>query len=167
MAYLTSVTLDSSPLLEKKSLTLIPHTLVPVRDMNTEIVLLETLHRLCKWGWRNGSVVKSTCCSYRAPRFSCWHPGGRLISSVSPVPRALVSSLGFFWHQSSMWCTYIHAYWQSIYTHNQKINNFKNNVFSHQMSFHVLRTYHLDLLCSLSMKYFYSIMDTVRLGFVY
>jgi hypothetical protein len=76
VAYLTSVTLDSSPLLEKKSLTLIPHTLVPVRDMNTEIVLLETLHRLCKWGWRNGSVVKSTCCSYRAPGFSSEHTHG-------------------------------------------------------------------------------------------
>jgi hypothetical protein len=44
-------------------------------------------------GWKDGSMVKSTGCSFRGPRFNSQYSHGNLKPSVTPVPGYLI----FFW----------------------------------------------------------------------
>ena len=37
-------------------------------------------------GWRDGSAVRSTCCSYRGPGFSSQHSDSSLEPFVNPIP---------------------------------------------------------------------------------
>jgi len=46
----------------------------------------------CKWGWKDGSVIKSTGCSSRGFRFNSQHPCGSSQLSVIPVPGDLTPS---------------------------------------------------------------------------
>ncbi|CAO2590642.1 hypothetical protein LEMLEM_LOCUS5939, partial [Lemmus lemmus] len=48
-----------------------------------DIWLIKTL---TSWGWRDGSVVKSTDCSSRGPGFNSQHPHGSSQLSEDPVP---------------------------------------------------------------------------------
>lgn len=45
------------------------------------------------WGWRKGSTVESTCCSWREPRFGFQHPHCDSQASITPVPGELVPLL--------------------------------------------------------------------------
>jgi hypothetical protein len=53
-------------------------------------------------GWRNSTVIKSTGCSSREPKFKSQHDSSQL--SVTAVPRDTTSSSGFPGYQAYMWC---------------------------------------------------------------
>lgn len=62
-------------------------------------IWLKHVLSLCFGGWRNGSVVKSTRCSSRKPRFNSQHLRGGSQLSVTPV------------------CSYLTLYWHVQHTH--------------------------------------------------
>lgn len=49
-------------------------------------------------GWRNGSEVKHTWCSYRGQEPRTWHPRGGFQLSVTPVPECC---------SALFWCAYL------------------------------------------------------------
>jgi len=65
--------------------------------------------------WRDGSMVKSTGCSYRGPRFYSQHPHGN-----HPVPDNSMLSLGLRGHCSRTRCTSRYSMPRAI-RHNLKI----------------------------------------------
>ena len=54
--------------------------------------------------WRDGSAVKSTCCSLRGPGFTTQHPQGKSQCFVNPVPLDLAPSSDLFLHQAWIQC---------------------------------------------------------------
>lgn len=55
------------------------------------------------WDWRDGSVVKNACCSYKGPRFGAHQPHIGSQPSLSPVPGHLMSSSDIRGHQAHTW----------------------------------------------------------------
>lgn len=60
-------------------------------------------------GWKDGSVVKTTGCSYRGLRFGSQHPHNIVQPFIILVPGALTPSSGLLRHQVFMWYTNINA----------------------------------------------------------
>jgi hypothetical protein len=60
-------------------------------------------------GWRDGSVVQSTCCSCRGPRFSSQplHYGSQLF--ITLVPGDLILLFVLLRYLTCTWCTDIHT----------------------------------------------------------
>ena len=56
-----------------------------------------------KGGWSDGSVAKSTDCSFREPRFYPQHPHGGSQPSVAPDPGDPMASSGFYRNQTCTW----------------------------------------------------------------
>ena len=65
--------------------------------------------KIVKPGLREGSVVKSTDCSYRRPRFYSQHPHDSLQPFVIPVPEDLTPSSGPCRYQACTWHIDIHV----------------------------------------------------------
>lgn len=51
-------------------------------------------------GWKDGSVVKNTCCSYRGHGFKSQHPSDGSEPSIIPVPDDLMPSSDLQGHQA-------------------------------------------------------------------
>lgn len=70
--------------------------------------------------WKDGSTVKSTCCSFRVPVFISQHPHGASQPSVTPVSGDPIPSSDFHRHQACVWHIYIHG---SRTSHIKKVND--------------------------------------------
>jgi hypothetical protein len=46
------------------------------------------------WGWRDGSAVKSICCSFKGPEFRTYHPHNGSQPSVTMVAGDLIPTPG-------------------------------------------------------------------------
>jgi hypothetical protein len=55
-------------------------------SLDYKVTLSQSNNNNNKYGWRDGSVIKSTGCSSRGQRFDSQHPHGSLQSSLTPVP---------------------------------------------------------------------------------
>lgn len=66
--------------------------------------------------WKNGSVVQSTCCFCRGPKFASQHPDHGSQPFITPITRDPKLSSAFCWKLAHMWHIYIQA---NIYFKNQ------------------------------------------------
>lgn len=70
------------------------------------------------WGWRSGSVLKSTYCSCRKHGFSAQHPHSfsQPQALINPVPSNQIPSCDFCWY-----CTHMVLIYTTRHTHTHKI----------------------------------------------
>ena len=76
-------------------------------ERNEEMILMFMENAVL--GWRDGSVVKTTGCSSRRPKFCAQHPHGGPQMLVTPVPEDLIPSSGLCVHQAYTLCRDIHS----------------------------------------------------------
>lgn len=91
---------------------------------------------MCFWGWKDNSMVKSTCYSYKKPGFGSMHHENSLLF-VTPVPGAPMTSYDLC---STRHTHGTHMYWVS-HTDTRKNKSFEKNMktCSYSMSFVLIK----------------------------